>query len=278
MGSADCFLFNVDRIFTSLDANASAFDCLAKTDCQVRLDRASDELFRDCQLLLGSSYLPMFPPLARISPGKPNLRDTLNLLVNANRSVFQLCHQFREDAQVQALQYRERYMKAVMTIKHHVVMESSGNVAPLDLEHAPGDVHEFVGQRLPDELFYYLSKGLIGPQVPNWLTSAEVILTLPAGVQDSSAYRQLVVEKLNSIRTLALKLLADSLNRYYQSRVITLRVWYERDTTDLAITIRNVPSSREKMGMWKVKESKEWPEPIRDPPVRFYLPFKGDMI
>ena len=268
MGSSDCFLFNVERILSWLDEDEDTFDCTTKSECQRRLGGATDEVLRDCQLLLGSSFLPMFPPLARIAQAsKPTPRDALNLLMNSNRSVFQLCHQFRDDGQVQNLQYRERYMRAIMTIKHHVILESDGTIAPTDLEHAPGDVHEFVGQRLPDELFFYLSKGIIGPEILNCLTSGEIVLTLPAGVQDNSAYRQLVVDRLNDIRTLSLKLLGESLNRYYGTRIINLKVWYERDTSNLAINIRDVPSLREKMATWKIKESAGWPPSITKPQV-----------
>ena len=250
-----------------MEETEDIFDCVTKADCQSRLDRASDDLTRDCQLLLGSAHLPMFPPLLRVTHAgaKPSPRDALSVLVNANRSVFQLCHQYREDPQVQALQYRERYMKALMTVKHHVILESDGTLSPMDLDHAPGDVHEFMGQRLPDELYFYISRGLIGPEMLNWLTSGEVVLTLPPGVQDNATYRSCVVNKLNDFRTLTLKLLADSLNRYYQSRVINLRLWYDTDTSDLTITIRNLPSLKEKLGTWKIRETKDWPECIKKP-------------
>ncbi|MBM6387600.1 MAG: hypothetical protein JSY10_27070 [Paenibacillus sp.] len=35
----------------------------------------------------------------------------------------------------------------------------------MNVENAPNDIHEFIGYRLPDEIYYYLMRGLIGPQV-----------------------------------------------------------------------------------------------------------------
>ena len=255
MSSADSFLFDTDKIITNFDPKTATFEWLNKSICQELLERSNDDLFRNSQLLLGSVFLPMFPPLERITNGKPTLRDALSLLMNAGRSVIQLCHQYREDAQVQNLQYADRYKKAVMTIKHHVVLRIDGTEAPLDFEHAPGDVHEFVGQRLPEELFFYISKGMYGSQIPNWLTSGEIVLSLPGSVQDNLQYRTLVVEKLNDMRSLSLKLLADSLNRYWHSRTINLKVWFERDLTSLAISMKYAPAFKAKVGTWKVKES-----------------------
>lgn len=48
-------------------------------------------------------------------------------------------------------------------------MTDEGEVKPLNIEHAPNDIHEFIGYRLPDELYYYLMNGLIGPQVYTYI-------------------------------------------------------------------------------------------------------------
>jgi hypothetical protein len=45
------------------------------------------------------------------------------------------------------------------------VLTDEGEVKPLNIEQAPNDIHEFIGYRLPDEVYYYLVRGLIGPQV-----------------------------------------------------------------------------------------------------------------
>lgn len=44
-------------------------------------------------------------------------------------------------------------------------MNEDGEVRPMNIEHVPNDIHEFIGYRLPDEVYYYLMRGLIGPQV-----------------------------------------------------------------------------------------------------------------
>jgi hypothetical protein len=259
MASDEAFLFGIEKIITNFDAENSNFTWLSRTACQDRLDRPpSNDLFRDAQLLLGSTYLPTFPILEKGNPQKQtSIRDALNLLNNAGRSVSRLCEQYRDDGQVQQLRYADRYKKAVMTIRHHVILDASGVVTPMDLEHAPGDVHEFIGQRLPDELYFYISRGLIGPQVPNWLTSGEISLSLPPGCVDTEVYRRLVTNQLNDYRTQCLSLLSTSLHRYYQMRSVSLKIWYDADTKDKTINLKDLKDSRSvtsQMLSWKIHE------------------------
>lgn len=272
MTSTDAFLFDVDKVILNLDNKQSSFDWLSKSACEERLGRVSGELFRDAQLLLGSTFLPPFPQLKRNHPGaRPNIQDALSLLNTSGRSVLQLCNQYRDDPEVHGLDYADRYKKAVMTIRHHIVLESKGTVAPLDFDHAPGDVHEFVGQRLPEELFFYLSRGLLSSQVPNWLTTGEIDLALPGGVMDSEPYRRLVIEQLNPLRTQALKIVAETLNYYYSSREINLKTWDNRDTTPLKIELKVVLPLKAKATEWKVKEA-DIAAASKNSPVSFNLP------
>jgi hypothetical protein len=253
MGSTECFLFDVSKVILDINQQSSTFTWLKKSDCQDHLDRASNDFFRDVQLLLGSSFLPTFPLLGRNASGRVTVREASVMLNTAGRNVIQLCQQFREDPQVMLLQYADRYKKAIMTIRHHVVLQQGNKIEPVDRAHAPGDVHEFIGQRLPEELFDYISKGMMGAQIPNWLATSEVSLSLPAGAQDSEAYRKLVVDQLNPIRETTLKLVSESMHRYYQSRTIKISPWFERDTTSLTITIRDVPAVASQLDFWKIK-------------------------
>ncbi|POG64340.1 hypothetical protein GLOIN_2v1676459 [Rhizophagus irregularis DAOM 181602=DAOM 197198] len=46
-----------------------------------------------------------------------------------------------------------------------MVLTDDGKIEPLNVENAPTDIHDVIGYRLPDEIYYYLSKGLMSPQV-----------------------------------------------------------------------------------------------------------------
>ena len=253
MGSTECFLFDVDRVVTDFNLGDSTLGLISRATCEEAL-KVHKDVLRDAQLLLGTSFTPPFPVLEGIPTAKSmGIVDAVSLLNGAGKSVIQLCNYHRENPQVQNLKYADRYKKAIMTIRHHVVMDKNGVVAPLHFEEAPGDVHEFVGQRLPEELFFYISKGMLSPQIPNWLTSGELVLSLPGGVFDSEPYRRLVIELLNPFRTEALKILAESLNYYYQSRVIKVMPWVNQDNSNLTIEIRYAPSTKQKLSQWKVR-------------------------
>ena len=256
MGTTECFLFGIDRIVTDFNLNKASLSLVSRTACEDVL-KVNSDLLRDAQLLLGTSFTPTFPLLEAMAVGgkSTGVTDAIQLLNSAGKSVMTLCNYNRENAQVQALKYADRYKKAIMTIRHHVVMEKNGVVAPLNFDEAPGDIHEFVGQRLPEELFFYISKGILGPQVPNWLTSGEIVLSLPGGVLDSEPYRRLVIELLNPLRTEALKILAESLNYYYQSRVVKVDPWVPQDTNHLTIEIRNTSAMKAKLAQWRVRGS-----------------------
>ncbi|KIW11999.1 hypothetical protein PV08_09273 [Exophiala spinifera] len=253
MGNTECFLFGIDRVVTDININKSALTLINKATCEDLL-KVNGDMLRDAQLLLGTSFTPTFPILEAMAGTKStSIVDAIALLNGAGKSVIQLCNFHRDHPQVQALSYADRYKKAIMTIRHHVIMEKNGVVAPQNFDEAPGDVHEFVGQRLPEELFFYISKGLLGPQIPNWLTSGEIVLSLAGGSLDSEPYRRLMIQQLNAYRTEALKILAESLHYYYQSRVIKVELWIPQDTSGLTIELRNTPAMKAKLAEWKVR-------------------------
>jgi hypothetical protein len=138
-----------------------------------------------------------------------------------------------------------------MNVRHHVVMDLEGRVGPLDADNSPTDMHEVIGQRLPEELYFYISKGILGPDVPNYLTSGEVLTSLPLGVEDTEIYRQVAGEKLAPLREQAIGLLSNSLHRFYQVKAIHARTWYD-ENSDSIINLKTLPSVKDSIRAWKV--------------------------
>lgn len=275
MGSLDCFLFDIDRILVDFDAQTKKSDWISKSGeygLKKRLGNVSDDLFRDAQLLLGSPFLPTFPILNQDSPAKSNdIREALALLNSAGQSVPQLCQQYRNDPNVIQLQYSNRYKKAIMTIRHHVISSVEQKIRPLHPDQIPSDVHEFVGRQLPDELYFYIQEGILGPQVPNWLTSEEIVLALPGGCADSDTYRRLMRDQLNPLRAQSLGLLSTLLHRFHSQRVVVaLKMWYDDDTSEQRIILKEHQSIRLQIANWKVHEE-DFPAAIRNQKVRSIL-------
>lgn len=140
-----------------------------------------------------------------------------------------------------------------MCIRHHPVITKEGDVENLDKEHSPSDIHDCIGQRLPEELNMYLSRGMLRPRVLNWLASGTVFMTAPYDGGDSGEYQNLIKNQLEPMRRQALSLLADSLHRYYQRKEITTKVWFDEkykatfDIKDL------LPSPKVSISKWNVK-------------------------
>ncbi|EZF76031.1 hypothetical protein H105_02563 [Trichophyton soudanense CBS 452.61] len=263
-GPAELFLFDVEKIITKMDTDLRHFNWVTKSLCQEELGRLSNQQFADLCLLLGSPFLPTFPPFETPGYGggkRVNIRDAVGMFNSAGRNALALCAQFEEDQRVHDLDYMDRFKRAFMTVKHHVIMDVDGKVGPLDPENASSDLHELIGQRLPEELYFYISKGILGSRIPNWLTSGELLLTLPLGTEDTPVYRRLLTENLPPIRTQALCLLSNSLHRFYQTKVINVRAWYD-DKTDKSIHLKDLPSVKDTISSWRLG-SKQLPESVQ---------------
>lgn len=257
-------LFGVEKVILKLDLEAGQFFWISKDTCKEELGRLTNEQFLDFGLLLGSRYLRTFPLFENATyPGKTwNIRDALNIFNGANRHVPTLCSQYEEDRRVQDLQYLDRYKRAYMSIKHHVITDNEGKVGPLEPESAPSDVHELIGQRLPEELYYYISRGVLGPNIPNHLTTGQLTVPLPFGVEDSEVYRHLAGESLMPIREQAVGLLSNCLHRFYHTKVINVRLWHE-DNSARTINLKTLPSVRESIRSWRINH-KQLPTELAD--------------
>ncbi|RHZ52224.1 MKT1 family protein [Aspergillus thermomutatus] len=259
-GPSEALLFDIDKLITRIDIESSQFFWITKQTCQDELGRLSNEQFLDFCLLLGSSFLRTFPGFENPPfPGKSfSIRDALQMFNQAGRNALALCAQFEDDRRLQELQYTDGYKRAFMTVKHHVIMDVDGKVAPMDSENTSSDMHELIGQRLPEELYFYLSRGILGPEIPNNLTSGEVQISLPLGVEDTEIYRQTVSSTLTPIRTQSISLLSNSLHRFYQTKVINIRTWFD-EKLDKSINLKTLPSVKETIQAWKIR-SDQLPE------------------
>lgn len=149
-----------------------------------------------------------------------------------------VCLHYQDDAANRMQDYTELFRKARMTVKHSVIVTEDGKTEPLDLEHAPGMIHEFFGQRLPDELYGYFAHGIIGPRILNWRVGSEILMHPPLDGGDSKEYRELVRTQLTPIQTLTIGLLASPLNFYYQRTDMTKKVWFDKEKGE-TISIKN---------------------------------------
>ena len=235
----------------------SNFVWLDRRECLRDLSNNSLDIFIDACLLAGSSLLPTFPPLenpAIYSKGY-TIREVVNLIKSCNGSVSTVCAQYQEDLRLKNMDYLDRYQKVVIALRHHIIITKEGNVEPLNTVNCPSDVHDCIGQRLPEEVSMYLSRGMVRPRVFNWLTTGTVTITAPCEGGSSSEYQNLVKTQLEPLRRTSICLLADSVNRYYQSKEIITKVWFEAEQ-EAKFNLKDLlPSQKESLQKWHEKEN-----------------------
>ena len=250
---SEIFCFGIDKIITALRPDTSSFLWIDRRDCLKELNNISSHTFVDALMLSGSSLLPVFPPLEDPTVYRKgfSFRDVTELIESTGGSVARLCAQYPAIPSIKDA-YLDQYKKAATRVEHHVVMTAEGDVEIMNKENAPDDVHECIGLRLPEELYLYLSRGMLRPRVLNWLTSGRIVIAQPLTGGDGKNYQELVKTQLEPLRRQALKLLTEPIHRYYQSRDMTTTLWFD-PTYEGKYNMKEVPSTKEALSKWNVK-------------------------
>lgn len=214
----------------------------------------SADAWVDACILAGSSLLPTLPALN--NPGlrrNLKLQSAVDLIRSSGLSGASLCLNYQEDPQVRRMDYVDLYRRSRLAIRHEIVLTADGKVVPFDSGNVPSDLHGLVGQRLPDELYYYLSTGGIGTRILNQLTTQQIFEAVPVDGGESEDYRTLVQTNLTPLRTSALSLLSHSLARAYQHRNVVLRCWFDMDNETSIRPSEQAPLQAQ-IGRWKVRQ------------------------
>lgn len=271
-GPSELFCFGIDKLITKFQMaddiqnmgeknipespvlELSTFQWIDRRDCLAALN-TNVNVFIDALMLAGSGLLPTFPPLENENVyRKPfNMRNVVEMITSCGGSVVRLCAQYSTDPAVKGV-YLDQYKRALTRIRYHVIMTDEGEVEILDKSHAPDDAHECIGLRLPEELYMYLSRGMLRPRVLNWLTSGKISITQPLAGGDGRPYQNLVKVQLDPLRRQALSLLTEPIHRYYHSRDITTSLWFD-PSYDGKFNMRDISSPRDLLSKWNVKNN-----------------------
>lgn len=243
----------MEKVISSYNTSKGTFSWISKIYILTDLP-ATNEQFIDACLLAGSDLCTTFPPL---EGGPQPLKAALELL-QRYRNVTNVVNAEQQNPALQkAIQnsgYLDKYYRARAAVKHHVIMTDDGKVEPLEVADAPSDVHEFIGQRFPEELYFYLSRGVIGPQVPNMLASGELIEMAPLDNGESEEYQKFL-ESLVPIRIQALSLLAQPLHRFWQNKDVSVYYWFDPKKPRKLVHKDIVPTPYDTTSLWNVKEA-----------------------
>ncbi|CAO3649485.1 unnamed protein product [Cunninghamella echinulata] len=224
--STELLMWNIDKIITSIDFTKGNYQLINKRTVLNDLHVTEDQ-FLDICILAGfdTYYCPSFQTSTMMSFAFKDVQD----LIKQYKTGFNAVQAHADDENVVKTGYIDTYCRIRCAIKYHLIMTDDGEVKPLNIEYAPNDIHEFIGYRLPDELYYYLMHGLIGPQVVNNLISGVLIENTPLDGGDTTEYRNFL-HQLLSIRTQTLSLLTQPLHQFFQNRKVACYFWFDPST------------------------------------------------
>jgi hypothetical protein len=230
--SLEMLAFPTQRVITSIDFTTGSFQFIDRSRILADISLSPDQLV-DFILLCGTELLPTFPPLADTF----FIRTVIDMLRHF-KSGSSVVASHSEHPAVRGTGYMEGFLRTRAAVKYSLVLTAEeGTCLPLPLvippvhpSHAitasevPADIHEIFSGRLPDELYFHLSKGLISPQLVGWLTSGIIHELAPLDNGESLEYRKyienVITEGATAPRCTALALLTSCLNQAWQQKRI----------------------------------------------------------
>ena len=239
-GPVDVIMYPaVEKVIIHVDTKTSHFTWIPKS--QLLYDMGvSHEQFVEACLLVGCEVNPKMFPLvsqqlqaagSQVAPSSA-IKIALSILMGLPSAYAAVASYV--DPEQRSPTYLERFQKAYCAIQYQPVLKESGKVEPVTSEEdTPSDIHEFIGQRLPDELYFYMYHGLVGTELLNALTSGLFVEQAPLDGGINTQYRRFLQHLHSNIYPKSLSLLSQTLHRYYQHKPIKTVQWFEpnRETT-----------------------------------------------
>lgn len=249
MGSASCLVFGADKVITRFDFEAGTASWVEATTCQGRL-LLPESGFVDIMLLAGCVpfLLPAIPE-ADVE-GSRAIQVARSLVAPFNGDGYAML--LRPGQQDVDKDYVEAFKKARFAVRHAIYMLYNGLVVLRQQDKAPGDAHDFNGRRLPDELYKYLWRGLIGSRVLSWCATGQIVEIPPLDGGNSQPYMDLIQNKLVDLRQQSLAVIAAPLHRYFQFQKLDVSTWFSDEVTQLSFNERT-EAAKTARGKWLVQ-------------------------
>ncbi|KAG8974004.1 hypothetical protein FRC05_007920 [Tulasnella sp. 425] len=271
--ATDALLFpNMDRVITQLDLTAPTptFTFVVKRSILNELG-LTEEQFLDAGIMAGFDSYMTFPPNAN----EANFTTTVNM-VKEYKMGYAAVLAHSEHPAVKVSNYLEQFARARAMVKYSLILTSEGVVTSLPLaipppsanhhHHSitttdiPSDLHEVFTNKLPDEVYFYLSRGLIGPQALVWLTSGQIIEPPPLDNGETNEYKRFVKEVITEgatgPRATSLALIAGVLHNWWSKKQVTANFWFDSPNANVGKNIpHNLPATTqlvERVSGWAV--------------------------
>lgn len=277
-GPTDTLLYpGVDKLITALDLTSPnpTFQFTSKRNFLQELAVTEDQ-FLDIGILVGFDHSPPFPPTVH----EQALKATVDM-VKYYKSGHAAVSAFADHPAVKTIQYSDHYARTRSMIRYSLILSSEGTVMPLPLaitthgSHSnhhphhptaadiPQDLHEIFTNRLPDEIYYYLSRGLLGPQALVWLTSGQIVENPPLDNGETNEYKRFVKEVITDGQTgpraTALALVSSVAHSFWTNKKVQGYFWFEQSGSHSQKAVQhNSPNTAqlvERVTSWNVPYS-----------------------
>lgn len=259
MGSQELLLYPIyDSVIRSINWETKQFTVGSKNALVKELN-VTPTVFIDALLMTGTSFLPTFPPLKEpsITTAQPyTIQDAVNMLRTTEKSVASVCTSFNDILQKQDPDWLDKYQKARMAVNHFLYMDTDTNAIKVaNDDNLTGDNPEYLGLRLPEEIYHYLGRGLTSGRLLSWITHKKItILPTLDGVR-SEEYKKLITSQLVPTYETALGLVIPRLHRGIQFMEIELKVWFDDGFSHKITNHRNLkPNPGDQASTWDVSE------------------------
>ena len=237
----------MDKLITSVNLTGAdpTFTFTSKKAILGDLGVTEDQ-FLDIGILVGFDYVQPFPPTGH----EQALKATVDM-VKFYKSGHAAVTVYVDHPAVKTMQYPDTYARTRSMIKYSLILSIEGTVLPLPLalpspnpQHSgnhhphhptaadiPTDLHDIFTNRLPDEIYFYLSRGLLSPQPLVWLASGQIVEHPPLDNGETSEYRQFVKEVITEGQTgpraTTLALISSVAHSFWTNRKVAGAFWFE---------------------------------------------------
>jgi hypothetical protein len=260
MGSQELLLYDINDAVISppsaSDWEKKAFTGVFRSDLIKKLNITPD-MFADALLMVGTSFLPPFPPLQddSIITRQPfSILDAVNLLRTSEKSITNMCAAFSDILQLRDPKWLDKFRKAKMGVKHCVKVHVDGSVQIREYDSLTSDNVEYLGLQLPPELYHYLSKALIGPRLMNCFGSLESIVFPTLDGVLSEEYRHLVTNSLLPLKETTAALISSRIHRGFQYKNINMKFWFDPNLKQELVHRTVVAPTNQKADRWGVRD------------------------
>ena len=233
--AAESLIFGAERVITELNFTPvpRITFCDKSFILKSQLSGLTDDQFLDAYLFAGNDICGLVPILEQNPPSEYSsfrIRAAADVVSQNGSGYLALNGNPLLDKRPQ---YMEDWLRGRALMKFHPFLDMHGNVNLRNAKEAPNDLARVLGPRLPRELYFYISRGVIALPLINALISGFLREAMPLDGGESRDYRS-ALDALHDVEVQSFDLLHGSkqLHNYHEKRSITTRRWYSRSQKD----------------------------------------------